>query len=224
MGILRSGIFGGFRKKTGPIIGRRGRGMNIITALHHPSTIAPTKPQQDAKERFSLLTSFLSTISELVNIGFKHYAKNKRPLNLAYSYNYKNAFVMEDDRYLLNYPQIMYSRGHTETPEGEQVVLESSLVVSEGSSIVSEIRRVKFTWSPQGQSVYCQYTDLGTFLVYNPAKEKAITVVKAIDRYALEYSVVLPLEFEGDLVHCYMSFASADGKVTGDSVYVGSVE
>lgn len=224
MGILRSGIFGGFRKKTGPIIGRRGRGMNIITSLHHPSTAAPTKKQADAKEKFALLTSFLNAIPDLVNIGFKHYAKNKRPLNVAYSYNYENAFVMEDDHFLINYPQIVYSRGHIETPDGAQVVLESSLVVSEGSSIVSETRSIKFSWSPQNQSVYCQYTDLGTFLVYNPAKEEAITVVNTIDRHSLAYSVELPSEFEGDTVHCYMSFASANGKATGDSVYVGAVE
>ncbi len=223
MGILRSGIFGGFRKKTGPIIGRRGRGMNIITGLHHPSTTEPTKKQGDAKEKFTLLTSFLNIIPDLVNMGFKHYAKNKRPLNLAYSYNYENAFVVEGDHFLINYPKIMYSRGHIETPDGAGVVLESSLVVSEGSSIVSETRSIRFSWSPQNQSVYCQYTDLGTFLVFNPAKDKAVVEVNAIARYSLEYSVELPLDFEGDTVHCYMSFASANGKFRGDSVYVGVV-
>lgn len=216
MGILRSGIFGGFRKKAGPVVGRRGRGKNIITALHHPSTNPPTEAQMDAKDKFGLLTSFLSVISELVNIGFKHYAKNRKPLNVAYSYNYENAFVMEDGHYLLNYPKIMYSRGHIETPNGAHVVLE-------GSSPTSLARSVKFSWLPQDQSIYCQYTDLATFLVYNSAADKAVVVVNAIDRYSLEYTVELPLEFEGDMVHCYMSFASANGKLKGDSVYVGEV-
>lgn len=210
MGILRSGIFGGFRKKTGPLVGRRVRGQNIITGLHHPSDKVPTKPQQDAKERFSLLTSFLNEISELVNIGFKHYSKNRMPLNVAYSYNSDNAFVMEDDHYLLNYPKIMYSRGHIEPPDSVQVVLDA------GS--------IKFSWLPQGQSIYCQYTDLGSFLVYNPAMMKAVTALNTIDRYALGYAVVLPPDFEDGTVHCYMNFASANGKVMGDSVYVGAVE
>nr|WP_068888061.1 DUF6266 family protein [Pedobacter panaciterrae] len=216
MGILRSGIFGGFRKKAGPLVGRRGRGKNIITGLHHLSDKVPTKLQQDAKDRFSLLTSFLSTISELVNIGFKHYAKNRRPVNVAHSYNYSNAFVMVDDHYLLNYPKIVYSRGHIETPDSAQVFLGNSSLVSEAGS-------VKFSWLPQGQSVYCQYTDLASFLVYNPEKSKAIIELNVIDRYSLEYSVMLPADFEGDVLHCYMNFASANGKVVGDSVYVGAV-
>jgi hypothetical protein len=213
MGILRSGIFGGFRKKAGPLVGRRVRGQNIITGLHHPSTKTPTQKQLDAQMKFSLLTSFLSAISELVNIGFKHYAKNRSPLNVAYSYNSDNAFVLEDDQYLLNYPKIIYSRGHIEPPDSARVVLERS----------SSVRSIKFSWSPQGQSAYCQYTDLGSFLVYNPANMKAVTALNTIDRYALGYTVVLPPDFEDGTVHCYMNFASANEKIMGDSVYVGVI-
>jgi len=139
-----------------------------------------------------------------------NYNSNRRPLNVANSYNYENAFVMEEDHYLLNYPKILYSRGHVETPDSAKAALDA------GS--------IKFNWLPQNQSVYCQYTDLASFLVYNPAKHKAVIAINAIDRYSLEYSIVLPADFEGGTVHCYMNFASANGKVMGDSVYVGAIE
>jgi len=213
MGILRTGIFGGFRKKTGPIIGRRVNGQDIITGHHHKSTKGPTKKQIEINDKFRLLTTFLNPIAALVNMGFKYVARGKRPLNVAYAYNYDHAFVEEDGHYFINYPKMVYSRGSVETPFGVQAVLEPS----------SSARSIKFSWSPQGQSAYCQYTDLGSFLVYNPTKMKAVTALNVIDRYALEYVVLLPPDFEVDTVHCYMNFASANGKIMGDSVYVGVI-
>ncbi len=220
MGILRLGIFGGFRKKTGPIVGRRVNGQDIITGHHHTSTKKPTKKQVEINDKFRLLTTFLNPIAPLVNMGFKYIVRGKRPLNAAYTYNYDHAFVQEDDHFLINYPKMVYSRGSVETPYGVQAVLESFLQESSGS----EVRNIRFSWSPQGQSAYCQYTDLATFLVYNPVKMEAVTVINAIDRYALSYAVELPPDFEGDMVHCYMNFASANGKVMGDSVYAGAIE
>lgn len=220
MGILRIGIFGGFRKKTGPVIGRRVNGQDIITGHHHPSTKRPTAKQIEINDKFRLLTTFLNSIATLVNMGFKYAARGKRPLNAAYAYNYDHAFVEEDDHFVINYPKMVYSRGSVETPYGVQAVLESSLEESSGS----EVRSIRFSWSPQGQSAYCQYTDLGSFLVYNPVKMETITVLNAIDRYALSYAVKIPMDFEGDTVYCYMNFASANGKIMGDSAYVGAIE
>ncbi|TKC06160.1 hypothetical protein [Pedobacter frigoris] len=62
MGIQKSEPFGGFYKKTGPIIGRRGRGMNIITGLHYKSNKPSTSGQLEVQDRFTLLNRFLAEI------------------------------------------------------------------------------------------------------------------------------------------------------------------
>lgn len=209
MGILKSGLLGPFRKKTGPAIGRRHKGQNVITALHHKSNKPLTPLQLEAQEKFGLLSSFLNKIGQLVNPGFKQYAKRKSPVNTAFSYNYDHAFVKTGDNYLINYPKIVYSRGH--------------IVVPSNARAVPATGQITFSWQRQNQSAYCQHTDLASLLVYNPVKHTYVQLPDITDRYTGEYTMLLPLDFSGDTVHCYMSFASADGKLAGNSVYVVEV-
>lgn len=209
MGILDSGPFGPFRKKTGAIIGRGHMGQNVITALHHQSTKRPTAKQIESQLKLALLNSFLSKIDVLVDIGFKKQVKHNSPVNAAFSHNYKHAFIKNGEELRLNYPQLVYSIGHIDEPESPVVLALPA--------------QIEFNWLPQNQLAYCQFTDLASFLVYNPAKEMAVTKVGLANRYAQGYLFDLPKGYLGDTVHCYMSFASKDGKLQGNSVYVGAV-
>jgi hypothetical protein len=209
MGILHSGLFGGFSKKTGPIVGRRRKGQNVITALHHPSNKAATAAQLDSRQKFSLLNIFLGRISPLLDTGFKKYAKAKGAMAAAFSYNYDHAFVIEGDQYAINYPMMVYSRGPISGPLG------AAVQIADGG--------ITFSWLPQSQSVYCQFTDRATFLAYVPSIGVAFAAIDATDRYAQTYLREFPPGIEGQEVHAYMSFASADGKLTGNSVYIGKV-
>jgi hypothetical protein len=209
MGILISGILGPFRKKTGPLIGRRCKGKNVITALHHTSNKPLTEAQLDVQLRFGLLSNFLNKIDQLVNPGFKAYAKGKSPVNAAFTYNYAHAFVTAGDTYLINYPKIVYSRGYRARPEAAQVIAAAG--------------HLQFSWNLPGQSAYCQYTDLASFLVCNPAKQGFIQVPLAAERYATAYQLEIPADYTGDTLHCYMNFSSANGKQAGNSLYIGPV-
>lgn len=209
MGILQSGPLGPFRKKTGPLIGRKHRGLNVITSLHHTSKKKPTVKQTDAQYKFGLLNSFLRIIKTVVSAGFKAYAKGQSAVNAAFTYNFDHAFVQDEAGWQINYPKMVYSRGQVVTPEGAKVEAASG--------------HLTFSWEPQKQSAYCQYTDLASFLVYNPEKKKRISFSHAIDRYAQSFTMEMPSDYMGQTVHCYMSFAAANGKMVGDSVYVGKV-
>lgn len=130
-------------------------------------------------------------------------------MNAAFSYNYKHAFVKQGDEWLINYPKMVYSRGHILSPEGAQVI--------------SEEGNITFSWQPQNQSAYCQFTDPANFLVYNPVKETAVILLNTVNRYTKSYVMQMPADYIGDMVHCYMNFNSANGKKVGDSLYVGEV-
>lgn len=209
MAIIRSGFLGGFRKKLGPAIGRRHMGQNLILPLPHPSNKPATPKQLEAQFKLGLLNSFLSCIDKLINIGFKKYVKHNSPVNAAFAYNYDHAFIKQGEEYLINYPKIVYSRGHIVAPESPQIFL------AEG--------KLNFSWLPQNQSDYCQYTDLASFLAYNPTKERAIILQNQVSRYSKAFAMEIPEAFNGDRLHCYMNFRSADGKLTGDSFYVGEI-
>ncbi len=210
MGIAKSGILGPFSKKVGPAIGRIRGNQNVITALYQTRSSTATAQQTVLQKKFGLLNSFLGYIDELVNIGFGQFAKRKSPVNAAYVFNWKHAFVNEGDSLQINYPKIVYSRGHVVTPESVQAANDS-----EG---------IAFRWLPQPQSAYCQFSDLASFLVYNHSKQHRILLINKVNRYALEFTVEIPSAYAGDTVHCYMNFTSANGRHTGDSIYVGQVE
>jgi len=209
MAIQKSGIIGPFRNKIGPAVGRRHMGQDLILPLPRLTTKPPTDKQLEKRYMLGLLNSFLSTISVLVNPGFKAFVKHNSPVNAAFSYNYDHAFVKEEEEYRLNYPKLVYSRGHIVTPEGAQVV-------SAGGKIT-------FSWHHQNQSAYCQFTDLASFMVYNPAKDDFLVLHKKVNRRAQSFTMEMSAHHLGDPVHCYMSFASANGKLQGDSCYVGEV-
>lgn len=216
MGILRSGLLGPFSKKTGAVIGRRHRGQNVMTGLHEKSQKPPSESQLDERFKFGLLNNFLSNIDQLVNIGFKRYAKIKSPSNAAYSYNVDHAFVSQGTSWQINFPKMVYSRGQVDTPDGATATLASGTVDVLSTEIL-------FSWDAQKQTASCQYTDMASFLVYNASKNKAMILKNKVDRYAQSYRLTLPVDFIGDTLHCYMNFNSADGKQTGDSLYLAEL-
>lgn len=209
MGILKSGINGPVRNKVGPNITRIHRKLNVVTGPYRKSNKPPTASQLEAQTKLGLLSCFFSYIDDLIKIGFKHYSKGKDPVNVATSYNYDHAFLTEGTELTLNYPELVYSRGY--------------ILPAESPGLRALPAQIEFNWLPQRQSAYCQHTDLATFLIYNPAKDRVYRKVAATDRYAQGYLFDISKAFAGDTVHCYMNFASKDGKLQGNSVYVGEV-
>jgi hypothetical protein len=177
MGIQKSGIIGPFRNKIGPAVGRRHMGQDLILPLPRITPRPATESQLEARQKLGLLNGFLSTIAMLVEPGFKAYVKHNTPVNAAFSYNYPHAFVKEEDELLLNYPKMVYSRGNIVTPEGVQL-----------SSAGTEIT---FSWLNHKQSAYCQYTDVGSFLVYNPAKDQFSVAQAHVERRVESFSMVM---------------------------------
>lgn len=208
MGILKSGILGPVRNKTGSVVGRMHKGKNVITALYRTSNKPFTKEQIASQFKLGLLNSFLQDISDLVNIGFKAYTKGNTAVNAAVSYNYDHAFLEEGDSFVMNYPKIIYSRGVIATPESPEIFAESG--------------KITFNWLPEKQSAYCQFTDKASFFVYNPVKDMSIILLNETNRYAQGHTLEIPVGFIGDTVHCYMNFNSADGKKKGNNMYVGA--
>ncbi|MNE83706.1 hypothetical protein D3C80_1805440 [compost metagenome] len=103
----------------------------------------------------------------------------------------------------------MYSKGRIATPDDTELILRDNLI--------------QFNWAAQPQNPSCQFSDRASFLLYNPEKEQSLQFIDVADRYDREYNVKIPIDFKGNTIHCYMSFASADGKLAGDSVYIGII-
>lgn len=210
MGILKNGILGGVKNKVGAVVGRTHRGQDIITGLHRISTTAKTGGQLDQQDRFGMLNSFLAQLKELIDPGFKHFAKKRSTLNAAFSYNYGHAFVEQQESIEINYPKIVYSRGPVSAVNCPAVTLSTENIVS-------------FSWLPEGQNEYTRASDKATFLIYSAGKKDASCFIGAAKRADLSFSVALNEALIGTDLHCYMNFSNESGKLTGNSMYVGLV-
>jgi hypothetical protein len=209
MGILRSGVFGGFSNKTGANIGRQRKGTSIVTGLYHPRRVPPTVAERRNMDKFSLLSDFLNKLNPLINIGFKGFTKGNTPLNAAYKFNYTTAFLDHGDHYTVDYPKIKYSKGNVCRACCLQITtLENALL---------------FHWLAESQTLYNRTGDKATFAIYNVEKDIFLFEQNACLRKDLGYEFKLPANFAGNELHCYMNFNSADGKTTGESVYAGQL-
>lgn len=207
MGILIAGPFGGFYRKTGPLVGRRGKAKNVITGLHHKSTQPFSVAQLKAQDGFSRFTSIIETMRPLVNKGFKAQARKKTQLNAAYHYNYGKAFFFDEGQPMIDFTKLVYSQGQTAIPNCPKVQLVGS--------------QMEFSWLPDQQSPYNLLNDKASFLIYNETKGVAIIHMAVANRSQLTFILELPIDFLGDVLYCYMNFDAADGKTVGDSVYLG---
>lgn len=200
MGILRQGILGGFRKKAGSVVGAYWRTLDVIRGLPRSSGKAPTQAQKDQQLKFRLTTSFLSWISDLVEVGYKSMSKVATPMNLAVSYNINAAITGIAPDFTLDYKKIRFSDGKLNLPEGLSV-----------ESVAGA--KLKFSWlHTDPDSKFLDATDMASILVYNPVKAKFLKLLNVVPRSTGTYTLQVPVSFADDEVHCYISFNSVKQK------------
>lgn len=212
MGIIRQGILGGFRKKTGAVVGAYHRGQDTIRGLPRISKKAPTPVQMDQRQKFGLVTKFLSRISPLIDQGFAVVSGFTSPMNNAVTYHLNNAIKGVSPNFSLDLTKLKFSSG--KLARAAEALVESTTP-----------GKLKFTWEHEladGKDI--DGTDVLTVLAYNPAKEQFVSMRTQVPRSAKTYSLSMPASFSLDLVHCYLSFNSMrKRKVVSDSQYCGTV-
>ena len=82
---------------------------------------------------------------------------------------------------------------------------------------------VEFTWENNSEDANASESDKVLLVVYNPVKQRAVTVVGGNTRIGGSQPVTLPDSFTGDEVQCYISFGNLTQSVISDSVYAGGI-
>jgi hypothetical protein len=211
MGIIRQGILGGFRNKTGSVIGAYWRSLDVIKGLPRKSNKPPTEDQLNQRARFGLITSFLSWISPLIDVGYKALSSVETPMNLAVSYHLSNAITGVAPNFTIDYPKVKYSRGKLKLP-------------SDITMATTVDAQLDISWTNIGNDgKYQDATDKVTLLVYNPSKMEFVSVENVVARSVQQYDLALPSNFSGDNVHCYLSINSVKTKnLVSESYYLGA--
>ena len=214
MGKISRGFLGGFQGQLGTAYGCFWRLMDLIKAMPRKVKRPPTEAQLPARLRMALITSFLANLSKIIKIGFKNAAApGQSAMNAAVSYNLNNAVTDTSPNYTIDFPELVISKGKLAGPYLVEVVIDAPA-------------QVKFKWqqAAAGSQDAGNATDKATFIVFNAVKGRFVTLQGVVSRTALEYALQIPPDFSGDIVHCYMSFVSADGKEVSNSIYVTGIE
>ncbi|RYF19394.1 MAG: hypothetical protein EOO42_14485 [Flavobacteriales bacterium] len=212
MGLIKQGILGGFRKKTGTVVGAYWRRLDVIRALPRNSGKAPTQLQVNQQIKFGLVTSFLSNFSALIDGGFKTANSLSTPMNLAVSYHLREAIIGIEPNFELDLTKLTFSRGKLEMP----LEVNATLVV--GATI-------DLSWPhTEENEKFIDATDIIQVLVYNPSKSKFVKVLSGATRADITYSLQLPANFVGDEVHIYVAFSSTKKKMLNSNcTYLGTL-
>ncbi|TCC99549.1 hypothetical protein FBD94_09810 [Pedobacter hiemivivus] len=214
MGIITWGVLGGFRNKTGAVIGSRFRNRDVIKGLTRPSNKPATLKQLFQRSKFALVTAFLSSFSNFIELFYGNRSASNSPMNEAVSYHLTGAVTTVGTAVEMDYTKVRFARGKL-------------LLPSQMNLAATAPGKVDFEWTDQlaiADHKYKDASDMANLLVYNPTKKQFVSLMGAAPRSAGVFKLQLPPEFGEDYVHGWMNFSSVlkDGLVS-DSHYVGKI-
>ncbi|MEJ7556690.1 MAG: DUF6266 family protein [Pedobacter sp.] len=212
MGLIRQGILGGFRNKTGAVIGSYWRTLDVIKGLPRISGKKATQAQLDQRAKFKLVTSYLAWFGDLIEVGYKALSSIDTPMNVAVSFHLKEAIIGASPNFALNYTKVMFSQGKLSLP-------------SSTTATATTVSEIDFTWSNTGADTPRKLaTDMLSVLVFHPILSEFVTLHNVAPRSAGAYTVSLPAEYSGEAVHCYIAFNSTERRdFASNSKHVGLV-
>ena len=209
MGKYSKGILGSFNGKVGTVIGSTWNGIDYMKSLPKKSSKAPSVKQMIQRDKFALATGFLQPISALVSLGFKNGLSGQTGFNAATSYVLANAITGDHPDFGIDYSKVLISKGALSIPSNVQI----------SSTIAGQIQ---FIWADNSSSGLAAATDKAILLVINPETLQAQSTTEGAERSSTG-QVWDVIDFQGQEVHVWIAFISADGKTLSSSVYAGSL-
>lgn len=210
MGTIKRGILGGFSGKVGTVVGGNWKGIDYMRGKAASVSNPKTDAQLDQRARFGAALKFLQPITSFIRVGFKNYAVKMTAFNSAMSYNLNNALAGGYPDYFIDYASALVSRGPLPGALNPQV---QSLTPGQ----------VDFAWTDNSEESTANAYDKVLLVVFNPAKQQAITIIGGNERSAGSQVVTVPSTFGDDEVHCFIAFQNANQSVLSNSQYAGAV-
>lgn len=210
MARYKEGILGGFYGSVGNVIGSSWRGVDYMRSRPARVNDAKTPAQLAQRQKFQLILHFLRRVKPMINLGFQSDRPRTTSMNLASSYNLKNAIAGTYPDQQIDFPSLLISRG--DLTGNWSAVAESN-----------DPGEIEFSWPDNSESGSAQPDDKVMILAYDPVRELPVYQVDAAERQDESAALSLPAILEGETVECYLAFVSPDDKEASDSIYLGSV-
>lgn len=210
MAIFKQGILGPFSGTIGSVIGGSWNGIAYMrskaTTVNNPRTPA----QLNQRAKFSTVIKFLRPLTSFLRFGFKSQAVRMSGFNAAMAYNLKNALSGTYPTFAIDYTKALVSRGSLPGALNPGV---TSLVAG----------KVDYSWDDNSQDTNTNIDDKAVLVIYNPLRNKAVTVIGGSTRESGLDTIDLPEIFSGENVECFIAFTDATESVISDSQWVASI-
>ncbi|HLN75037.1 MAG TPA: DUF6266 family protein [Prolixibacteraceae bacterium] len=210
MAKLVNGILGGFSGKVGTVVGACWKGIDYIRSLAASITNPRTPAQLEQRARFTLIITFLRSLTAFLRIGFRGAALKMSAFNAAMAYNVKNAIKGTYPNYEIDFTKVLLAQGS----------LAGALNPAVDSTTPG---KVDFTWADNSDQPNAMEDDQAFLVVHEPISKRSFTILGGAARQALADSITLPEYLSGTQVHCYIGFTNANESEVSDSVYVAAL-
>ena len=210
MGTIKNGILGGFSGKVGTVIGGTWKGIDYMRSRAASVSNPRTAGQLAQRAKLSAIVKFLHPLTSFLRIGFKNLAIKMSGFNAAVAANLKSAITGTYPAFDIDFTKVMLSQGNF--PGALNPLAVAGIAGA-----------VNFTWDDNTWESDATVDDLAVLIVYNPAKEAAISVKGLITRGVGAQTITLPNSYIGDEVQCYIAFTNANGSVISNSQYISGL-
>jgi len=223
MARLKSGPWGAIIGKLGNNIGYIRKGMAILRMRPAPSTKKRSVGQKATTQRFQIVTKFIATMGDFINVGFDVAARKVSPTaqNLAVSYNIKHAIVGDYPNQEIDYTKVKVCEGVLPLPTSIDVVVEDN-----GPTV-----KFMYSWGVDPNLANARKRDQVMMLVYLPEIKESRFLDSGARRSEL-HDVLEIYKNHGSVnrpimvtyAEVYIAFVANDRNSITDSYYCGRFE
>lgn len=207
MAKMKNGILGGFSGKIGNVVGvEHPDGTYSMRSVPEHVKNPQSEAQQTGRIGLGLCSGLVKVILPFAEQGFGH---------LPYK-SVRGAFVSKNSRTALGgvYPDLHIDYRFLKVAVGQL------LPAREAAVECNDQGDLEFFWDDNSGEGGAKENDRVMLLVINPAKKDCQFTLKGNSRADGSDVLEIPSGYEGDTLHAYIAFASKNGYMVSDSVYL----
>lgn len=213
MGTYNPGVFGTFKGKVGSVVACRWKGLKIVKNYPEKSSKPKSLGQLSQTTKFSLVAGFLKRANGHIAVGYQGVSGAVTPYNVALRHHLNEAVTGAYPNFQLDFEKVQLSLPNS--------VMDFTM---KPSIVASALGMVKISWQLDAKAgKFTLPTDKAHIMMYNPAKKQGVSVYGGIPRSALSFETSVPDHFTGDVLHTWLFFVSADGKIVSETSYLNTV-
>jgi len=210
MGTYNKGILGAFSGKVGPVVGASWRGKDVMRSLPRKGNRVATATQLVQREKFTMVSDFLTPINSVVGRYFGNNNGDKTRRNQAMSYLMREAINYVDPDLVWDFSKVLISRGDL-------------LGLNTATATAGTGQSVDFSWTDNSGQGDAETTDKLVVVLYEETTKTTVHSLNAGLRNQGTAQVVVPAFLTGLTVQVWATFAATDDKLYATSQYLGTV-